>query len=324
MRIKKNRINIRYLLFPLLVLCAIQFSFGCNQAPVGKQAKAKKAGANIEETGANVLKLSSENSITSEYSFRFYTSEIGNIEAGYGAFEILHKGERVYYEAGRRYSVKTAENDDYAPVSGESLKIKDITGDGIPELIIGVWSGGAHCCFSTIIFSLGEEFKKIAEIDGGDTSFDFKNFEGDGIYELVGRDWTFAYWKTSFVNSPAPQIILRYMNGKYIIASDLMRKQSPSQKEIEANLAEIKEKFARPGGSIRPDPTESLDDEVPPELWGDMLDLIYTGNGKTAIDFFNKAWPDHKKGKEEFLAAFKMQLSKSKYWQEIKVFSRWE
>lgn len=63
---------------------------------------------------------------------------------------------------------------------------------------------------------------------------------------------------------------------------------------------------------------------VPPVLWGYMLDLIYTGNGNLAFDFFDKAWPDWKKAKKEFLDAFKKQLSRSPYWYGIKVMNGWE
>jgi hypothetical protein len=307
--------HIRPYLVSLLALVVILLSLGCHQNQVQQPKKAKKAGTNTEAVSDNVLRLASENTITSEYALRFYSVATGNMETGYDAFEIVHKGEKAYFETGRRYSLKTAENADYVPQAGEAIETKDLTGDGIPDLIVSVWSGGAHCCFSIILFSLGEELKKIAEIEGYDSSVELKDFEGDGIYELVGRDWTFAYWETSFANSPAPQVVLRYQHGKYVLATDVMKKQPPGKKELEAKIVELRDKFAYGG---------ALDDEAPPELWEYMLDLIYTGNGKIALTVFNKAWPEHKEGKEEFLMAFKTQLAKSPYWQEIKIFNKWK
>ena len=312
---KRNKMHIRLYLVSLSLLLVILLSLGCHQNPAQQPKKAKKAGTNTEAVSDNALQLSSENTITSEYALRFYSVAMGNMETGYDAFEIVHKGEKAYFESGRRYSLKTVENADYVPQTGESIETKDITGDGIPELIMGVWSGGAHCCFSIILFSLGEELKKIAVIEGVDSSFEFKDFEGDGIYELVGRDWTFAYWETSFANSPAPQVVLRYQHGKYVLATNVMKKQPPDKKELEAKIVGLRDKFAN---------VRALDDEAPSELWEYMLDLIYTGNGKIALNVFNKAWPEHKEGKEEFLTAFKTQLAKSSYWQEIKVFNKWQ
>jgi hypothetical protein len=307
--------NRQWYLILTMVILLIPFTLGCQKTP-GKQAKkTKKSETSTQAAGVKAFTLASENTITKEYSLRFYSLATSSREAGYDAFEILHREKQAYYEADRRYSIKTVENTDYVPRPGEPIETKDITGDGIPELIIGVWSGGAHCCFSVIIFSLGEELKKIAEIEGGDSSLEFKDFEGDGIYEIVGRDWTFAYWETSFSNSPAPQIVLRYLHGKYVLATDLMKKNPPGKKEIEAKIEEINHAFTK---------SAAFDDEAPPELWQYMLDLIYSGNGKIALTFFDKAWPAQREGKEVFLAAFKAQLAKSSYWPEIKSFSKWK
>ena len=304
----------RSYLILFMVIFLIQFTLGCHKTPGKHPKKTKKAETSAEAGGENALTLASENTVTNEYALRFYSLPTSSVEAGYDAFEITHKEKKVYYEAGSRYSLKTVENVDYVPKTGESIETKDITGDSIPDLIVSVWSGGAHCCFSVIIFSLGEELKKIAEIEGVDSSFEFKDFEGDGLYELVGRDWTFAYWETSFANSPAPQVVLRYQHGKYALATDIMKKQPPDKKELEAKIVELRDKFANVG---------ALDDEAPSELWEYMLDLIYSGNGKLAFTVFNKAWPDHREGKEEFLASFKAQLVKSSYWPEIKTFNKW-
>jgi hypothetical protein len=311
----KSHMKYRRLYLILLLIFLIQFALGCHKTPVKQPKKTKKVVPSAEAGGANAFTLAGENPIANEYVLRFYSLATNSREGGYDAFEILHKEKRVYYEADRRYSIKTVENTDYVPKPGERIETKDITGNGIPELIIGVWSGGAHCCFSVIIFSLGEELKKIAEIEGGDSSLEFKDFDGDGIYEVVGRDWTFAYWETSFANSPAPQIVLRYLHGKYVLATDLMKKNLPGKKEIEAKIEEISHAFAK---------SAAFDDEVPPELWQYMLNLIYSGNGKIALTFFDKAWPEQREGKEEFLAAFKAQLAKSSYWPEIKTFNKWK
>lgn len=42
-----------------------------------------------------------------------------------------------------------------------------ITGKGIPTLLISEWTGGAHCCFLLHVFEVGDDFQKVATIDGG-------------------------------------------------------------------------------------------------------------------------------------------------------------
>jgi hypothetical protein len=57
----------------------------------------------------------------------------------------------------------------------------------------------------------------------------------------------------------------------------------------------------------------------PPDLWGYMLDLIYSGNERTAWDFFDQAWPASIPGKKEFMKDFRKQLSTSRYWSQVQM-----
>jgi hypothetical protein len=57
---------------------------------------------------------------------------------------------------------------------------------------------------------------------------------------------------------------------------------------------------------------------APPEMWQEMLNLIYTGNMTTAWRLLDMSWPAGKPGKMKFLRGFKKQLSKSPYYKDIK------
>lgn len=212
-------------------------------------ASAETAKATDEQMGIseNLGKLEREAKINNEYTLRLYSLGIGSVEAGYDSFEILKEGRTVYSQTGGRYLPMSVENNKVVEVgSKEAVHVKDITGDGIPDLIISEWEGGAHCCFNIHIFSLGQEFKRIAEIRGGHSAFEFKDLDGDGVYELLGRDWTFPYWETVFSSSPAPEIILRYKDGRYVLAIDLMKKSPPSHEDLEKRLKQMRNEF---GGS---------------------------------------------------------------------------
>jgi hypothetical protein len=43
----------------------------------------------------------------------------------------------------------------------------DITGRGVPNLVVSEYAGGAHCCLSFHIFEIGKEFREIAVLDAG-------------------------------------------------------------------------------------------------------------------------------------------------------------
>ncbi len=224
-----------------------------------------------------------------------------------GCFEIFKNGQRVY--ARRSYKFQVVEMPGISARESRILMGKDITSDGEPDLVVSEWTGGAHCCFLFYVFRIGKEFRKLATIDAAHGDLPpFQDLDGDSNLEIVLYDWTFAYWNASFAFSPAPKVILRFHDNTYRLANDLMRKPAPSQKELEKQAKEVRE-ILKDFGEI---PYSSASD-----LWGVMLDLIYTGHAKLAWQFLDMAWPKDLPGKEGFLNDFRAHLSESPYWPEI-------
>jgi hypothetical protein len=101
------------------------------------------------------------------------------------------------------------------PVSGQ-----DITGDGNPDLVIERYSGGASCCFSCVVLSLGEELTRISLPLDSSTQATFRDLDGDGIPEVIGTDDRFRCVLCCCANSPLPTVVLRYDRGRgYVPAS---------------------------------------------------------------------------------------------------------
>ncbi len=73
-----------------------------------------------------------------------------------GMYEILKDGQVLYSEGGGKFHIGTlyTKNDPHAVQNGQ-----DITGDGVSDLVITEWSGGAHCCMTVRVFQIGDEFK---------------------------------------------------------------------------------------------------------------------------------------------------------------------
>jgi len=251
------------------------------------------------------------------YIFRvFYSDETG------GSFVIYHKNKPVVREtgvigiSGTAYRV-ISPGEDPEPPPDVSPNIIDITGDGIPDLVVETFSGGAHCCYTYYLYSLGKKFKPIAVLETKDSSLRFQDLDGDSIYEILGRDYTFAYWQTYFADSPAPEVILRHTGEGYHLALDLMRKSPPSEEELSKQITDVRRQFGDPVMETFQDPAWRTA-RVPSSLWETMLDLIYGGNSQVAWDFFSRAWPKNEKGENEFLAAFKAKLQTSPYWADLK------
>jgi hypothetical protein len=194
---------------------------------------------------------------------------------------------------------------------------KDITGAGKPNAIVGEWSGGAHCCFTLHVFELGPRFREIAQIKAENSDgANFADLDHDGFYEFDGHDWAFAYWRTSFAFSPAPRIVLKYHEGGFGLALDLMSTPSPSSGEFAALVQRVRSDDDWWSGAEQ----KNCDDGcgVPTSLWKNMLELMYAGHADLAWKLFDESWPAHQKGKSTFAGAFCKQLSSSHYWSELK------
>jgi hypothetical protein len=229
-------------------------------------------------------------------------------------FEILKDGKRVYRkqarENGERFLIGTLYDDD--PDAKLVTMGADITGDGQPGLVIAEWAGGANCCLTLHIFEIGKQFRKIGAIDAqfGDQGPHFVHLDQGPGLQIQIDDWTFANWHTDFADSPAPKVILRYRDGAYRVAPDLMRTPAVDAKAIAVKADAVKAGATDLHGSWP-------DAEVPPALWGAMLDLMYAGHQDAAWQFLDTAWPPQVGGKARFKRDFQEQLRQSPYWKSI-------
>lgn len=182
----------------------------------------------------------------------------------------------------------------------------DKTGDGIPDVMIDYFSGGAHCCFSTYFINLGEtvEIAELINTEHAGMGVIAKNPKGGLRFE--SSENTFAYWNIHFAGSPFPSVILEFVNGELRPNFDLMRKPAPK-------LAALKTKARSARLKISNDPYTEVGMEFEEAFWSEMLDLIYTGNETLAWQYFDLVWPVQKRGKDIFLNDFNEQLAESYY-----------
>jgi hypothetical protein len=180
---------------------------------------------------------------------------------------------------------------------------RDITGNGIPDMVIKEYTGGAHCCSLTYIFELGDVFRLAAMISTTHSDGRFTHLDNDDIPEFVFNDWHFAYWATAFAGSPSPEMILRYQDGVYRPAIDLLRQPAPERTKLEERAQRTQQLF--------------LKNNDLSELLEIMLNLIYSGHANLAWKFLDAVWPPEFAGKGEFLTAFLHKLSTNIYWPEL-------
>lgn len=240
-----------------------------------------------------------------DYEVRVYREDVGT----WGVVQIFKGDELVFEEQSHKYSIGASDGDmrlDDSPLIGQ-----DITGDGEPNLVISHWSGGAHCCFDVYIFSIGDKFRFIDKIEGEHGFIGFKDLDGDRVPEFIGADWAFAYWNASFAGSPSPETILRYKDGRYVLAYDLMKKplsEIRSFDDIEITDEDLIKTQCEIGNAWKRNKYC-----IQSDVWGHMLDLIYAGHPQEAWQFLDDHLGADEATKDAFLSDFKRQLALSDY-----------
>jgi hypothetical protein len=104
-----------------------------------------------------------------------------------------------------------------AVAGSPSLTIRDLDGDGEPEVIVDLYTGGAHCCAYSRVYrwdAATGTYTDALEM-WGDPAYRLEDLDGDGTPEFVTADDRFAYAFTDYAASGLPIRILRYSGGTF-------------------------------------------------------------------------------------------------------------
>lgn len=91
----------------------------------------------------------------------------------------------------------------------------DLNADGYPDVVVETYSGGAHCCFGTQVFSLRPTTVALIlqkpESNAGGT---FEDLNADGVSEFVTYDDSFAYQYCPYAAGVVVKAIMVYDPGQ--------------------------------------------------------------------------------------------------------------
>ncbi len=192
------------------------------------------------------------------------------------------------------------------PPGSEAHKLgagDDLNGDGVSELVVFSFSGGAHCCYTVYILELTDPPVVTATIDAQNGMGIKPAPESDpsrrGQYDFDIPEQSFDYWNAPHVASPMPSVYYQLRDHRLVVDLAAMLKPAPTVATLDAEAARVRKLMAAPNSELEPD------------LWRTMLDLIYSGHESEAVRFFNEAWPEKRPGKDGFYAEFRSVLDKS-------------
>ena len=129
---------------------------------------------------------------------------------------ISRRGRTLFDAVPRRVHPCACPND--GPVRGGAVRVRDLDRDGEPEVLVDLYSGGAHCCFYTDVYRYVPRSRTYRPTLGfwGDLSPRLADLGGDGRPELRTGDDRFAYVFASFAASAFPIRILRFDHGRFV------------------------------------------------------------------------------------------------------------
>lgn len=281
----------------LLSSCTSKF-FTAGPSPVGLRAKV------IEERQF------------CDYLIRISFDEKSSGVLDQSILEIFQGGKRVLIQKSEDFCLGDRKREPGEKIDPRVAPGMDLDGKGHPGLVIYEYAGGNRG-FYCHVYALGAKLRHLITaniMEGGGL---FEDLNHDGHMEIMVPDETFDLWHCCGANDVFPTVILRYQNGAYRPATDLMRKPPPSAKDLQEMAAKV-------GKDQEWADYDETSDSLPVLYRQTLLDLIYQGNWKEASQWIDLAWPKGRKGCKAFRADLMQQLGESPYWPAIKEMNGFE
>ena len=103
-----------------------------------------------------------------------------------------------------------------------SVHIIDLDHTGQPNVVLDIYTGGAHCCSIAQVFTFNPGTKTYAKVERnfGDPGYRLEDLSHDGHFEFVTADDAFAYTFTDFAASGLPLQILTFTGSRFVDVTD--------------------------------------------------------------------------------------------------------
>lgn len=150
--------------------------------------------------------------ITASFSY----SRIGTFQYRHLALTI-RSGGAVQYAQPVRSSYCQQYCEPSAPGNGKSIVFRRLSSTGT-QLMLGLYSGGAHCCSIVQIFNqaAGSRRWTRSSFNFGDPGYQLVDLNRDGADEFLSADDRFAYEFTDYAASGMPLLIMRWSAGHFV------------------------------------------------------------------------------------------------------------
>lgn len=111
---------------------------------------------------------------------------------------------------------------DYWPggvIDDSSVDVRDLDGDGEPEVLVNLYSGGANCCLGSLVYSYRPATNTYTPVfrDFGRYGYTVRQLDRKGPLELVTADIRFSgAFGTVTADQRSPVQILQFVKGRFV------------------------------------------------------------------------------------------------------------
>jgi hypothetical protein len=130
---------------------------------------------------------------------------------------IVRAGAQVYSAAPKVKDCAAPYCGPFGPLDTEpSITVVDVSGDGEPEVMVNLYSGGAHCCEVALVLRWTGTTYKPTSRNFADFGYTLDTSAGPGVpAAFVSGDARFAYEFASFADSAFPVRIFTLERGSW-------------------------------------------------------------------------------------------------------------
>ncbi|GAB4401462.1 MAG: hypothetical protein OHK0053_24220 [Microscillaceae bacterium] len=233
----------------------------------------------------------------------------------------------LYWQDSLLFRIQAPKASHLQYVAIDGLAFQDINQDNVPNFILQQYAPSEtdYTCYWHIFALDRTQFRKEAEIQARQHIPWLADFDRDGIFEIVVKDYTFLHWNADFLQSPYELVPLRFQQGRYTPDLGLPRDSLPASLASQADsIRTALEQFYQESKKAYPYTVEVLGGSpeqrwgfVPSRLWAILLRLFYLGRGPEAPAFVEACWPAALEGREAFWDDFMARLRQSPFWDSL-------
>lgn len=248
-----------------------------------------------------------EERVLGPYLFRILEGE--NPDGPYFETLVISDGGRVLFqlsEEGIRFQEETVQE---LVLDGQTRRYA----------LVKLWTGGAHCCFSYLIFHVDHPLFLLDRLNFGDYGEDDLKLRTDGHDLLVtAPDCAWNYFYSDFADSSSDwvELLVRPGGARPVPGQAHRTEWTPeeAEKRLEESVQTVK-------GAL--EHWEGFPYSLPATLWQEMLAFVCCGRADLAYVLLDRVWPESGEKKAEYRRDFEKNLRSSRLWTQIREANRW-